>query len=148
MERWPPTLAVGTGVWRSPNFGGRALPLSSCQLWRPPKPAPPATARPRPPRCAAVLSARQPRERARRRTSSGSAGSRSPGKHQSDARFQALAASSRSCRTLAAGGHREASCCPAAGRLPSSLPLPSPITFAASHGVCCLPWRAPPTPST
>lgn len=125
--------------------------LGSRELGRPPSQhATRAVARPWPPCRAPGRSAHQPRERARRRTNTGSSsssGRRSPGKHQSDARFQERAASRHSCwRTLAVGGHREASCCPVTDRPPSPLPLPSPATSAASHGVGCL-LCAPPTPS-
>lgn len=53
----------------------------------------------------------------------------------------------QSRRTPVVGGHREASCCPAANWPPSPLPLPNPATFATSHGIGCL-LCAPPTPST
>lgn len=142
----------GARAQRSASAGGRAPEL---ELERTGEASPLAagaasTPPPAPPR-APARSAHQPRERARRRTSPGSSGSsgrRSPGKHQSDARFQERAASGRRCRrTRAVGGQREAVGCPAADRPPAPRPLPSPATSAASHRAGSL-LRAPPTAGT
>lgn len=141
---WRPHAAGSSSAraQRSRGGGGSAPVFELAGTWEASQPATRAVARPRPPYRAPVRSARQPRERARRRTNTGSSsssGRRSPGKHQSDARFLERAASHHSCwRIPAVGGRREASCCPVADRPPSPLPLPSPATSAASHGVGCL----------
>lgn len=150
---WQPHSA---GFWvarapRSPSGGAREPEFELSQTWEASQHSTLAAARPRPPHRAPARSALQPRERARRRTNTGSSSSsdhRSPGKHQSDAGFQERAASSRSCRRTPAVDQRgEVSCCPAADQPPSPLPLPGPATSTASHRVGCL-HCAPPTPST
>lgn len=86
---------------RSASAGGRAPEFELERTWEAAQPAvgaactPPTT--PATVRLTARARARRPRERARRRTSPGSSGRRSPGKHQSDARFQERAASRRGC---------------------------------------------------
>lgn len=82
-----------------------------------------------------------PGARARRRTSSGSWGRRSPGKHQSDARFQERATSSRrvgGLRLLAVTGRRRAARRPT-GRLRRchclTQPLSQPVTELAVSSV-------------
>lgn len=129
---------MGVGLPRSASAAGRAPEFELERTWgASPLAAGAASTPPAAPPRAPARSARQPRERARRRTSPGSSGRRSPGKHQSDARFQERAASGRRCRrTRAVGGQREALCCPAADRPPArchclALPLLQPVTESA-----------------